>query len=184
MGGGAPGGQPPGSLFGRDDDLAYITAFADRAAVSGGALLLSGEAGVGKTVLLDAAAAHAEAAGSRVLRAAGAEFEREVSFACLNQLLHPLLDRANGLSPAYRRALGVGRGVREGPCLAGRLCSNAPLARLTQPPAAAPVLTVVDALPGLAGAGAWVFAVGPAACRAAGPGSWPCPARARTASST
>jgi MoxR-like ATPase len=57
-----------GPLIGRADDLEYLTAFVDQAAVSGGALLLSGEAGVGKTVLLDAAAAHAQAAGSRVLR--------------------------------------------------------------------------------------------------------------------
>ncbi len=55
MGGGTPIGQAPGSLIGRADDLEYITAFVDRAAVSGGALLLSGEAGVGKTALLDAA---------------------------------------------------------------------------------------------------------------------------------
>jgi hypothetical protein len=79
MGSGALPGQAPGSLIGRDDNLEYITAFVDQAAVSGGALLLSGEAGVGKTVLLDAAAAHAETAGSRVLRAAGAEFEGMVT---------------------------------------------------------------------------------------------------------
>jgi MoxR-like ATPase len=72
----------------------------DQAAVSGGALLLSGEAGVGKTVLLDAAAAHARAAGTQALRAAGAEFERTVSFAGLNQLLSP---RAGARLPAARR---------------------------------------------------------------------------------
>jgi hypothetical protein len=65
-------------------------------------------------VLLDAAAAHAEAAGRRVLRAAGAEFESAVGFAGLNQLLHPLLGQARGLSVAYRRALAVALGVREG----------------------------------------------------------------------
>jgi MoxR-like ATPase len=76
MAGGAPTDDAPGPpLVGRDDDLEQITAFADEAAVSGGALLLSGEAGVGKTVLLDAAAAHAGAAGTQVLRAAGTEFE-------------------------------------------------------------------------------------------------------------
>jgi hypothetical protein len=91
MGGGTPTGTVLGSLIGRDDDLEYLTAFADRAAVCGGALLLSGEAGVGKTVLLDVVAAHAEASGRRVLRAAGAEFEGAVSFAGLNQLLGPLL---------------------------------------------------------------------------------------------
>lgn len=63
MGDGARISHEPGSLIGRDDDLEFITVFVDRAAVSGGALLLSGEAGVGKTVLLDVAAAHAGAAG-------------------------------------------------------------------------------------------------------------------------
>jgi type II secretory pathway predicted ATPase ExeA len=98
--GGARIGEAPGSLIGRADDLEYIAAFADRAAVSGGALLLSGEAGVGKTVLLDAAAAHAEDAGRRVLRAAGAEFEGTVSFAGLHQLLRP---PSNSRSPRWPR---------------------------------------------------------------------------------
>jgi DNA replication protein DnaC len=96
MAGGDLMSKAPGSLIGRDDDLEYITAFVDQAAGSGSALLLSGEAGVGKTVLLDAAAAHAETAGSRVLRAAGAEFEGAVSFAGLNQLLRPLLAKRGG----------------------------------------------------------------------------------------
>jgi predicted ATPase len=111
MADGALTSKTPGSLVGRDDDLEHVTAFVDQAAVSGGALLLSGEAGIGKTVLLDAAAAHAEAAGSRVLRAAGAEFEGAVSFAGLNQLLLPLLDQARGLSAGVERGLSqdVGR---------------------------------------------------------------------------
>jgi AAA ATPase domain len=100
--------------------------------VSGGALLLSGEAGVGKTVLLDAAAAHAQAAGGRVLRAAGAEFESTVSFAGLNQLLGPLLGQARGLSAAYRRALAVTLGVREGSSPDQLMLSNATLALLAQ----------------------------------------------------
>jgi AAA ATPase domain len=110
MGGGGPVDEASGSLIGRGYDLAYIIAFADRTAVSGGALLLSGEAGVGKTALLDAAARHAETAGTRVLRAAGAEFEGSVSFAGLNQLLRPLLGQTRGLSAAYRKALAVALG--------------------------------------------------------------------------
>ena len=65
----------------------------------GGALLLSGEPGVGKSALLDAAEETAAAAGIRVLRAAGAEFE-DVSFCGLNQLLLPLrgdLGRLDGV---------------------------------------------------------------------------------------
>jgi DNA-binding CsgD family transcriptional regulator len=150
----------PGSLIGRDDDLEYLTAFTDRAAVSGGALLLSGEAGIGKTVLLDAAAAHAEAPGTRVLRAAGAEFEGEVSFAGLNQLLYPLLDQSQGLSAAYRRALAVALGVREGSSPDQLLLSNAVLALLTRAPGTTgPVLVVVDDLPWLDRASAVILGV-------------------------
>ncbi|WP_406275393.1 AAA family ATPase [Actinacidiphila glaucinigra] len=49
------------------------------------ALLLSGPAGVGKTVLLGAVAEAASATGTRVLRAAGVEFEAGVSYSGLNQ---------------------------------------------------------------------------------------------------
>jgi hypothetical protein len=157
VGGGARINQAPASLIGRHDDLDYITAFVDQAAVSGGALLLSGEAGLGKSVLLDAAAAHAETAGSRVLRAAGTEFEGAVSFAGLNQLLGPLLGRARGLSVAYRRALAVALGVREGSSPDQLLLSNAALALLVQ--AAGPVLVVVDDLPWLDRASAVVLGV-------------------------
>jgi hypothetical protein len=51
--------------------------------------LLSGEAGVGKTALL--AAAQAVADGVRVLRAAGAQFEAEMTYAALHQLPQPCL---------------------------------------------------------------------------------------------
>ncbi len=162
MDGGTPISKAPGSLIGRDDDLEYITAFVDQAAVSGGALLLSGEAGVGKTVLLDAAAAHAEMAGSRVFRAAGAEFEGEVTFAGLNQLLGPLLGQGRGLSAAYRRALAVALGVREGSSPDQLLLSNAVLALLVQVSGATgsgPVLVVVDDLPWLDRASAVVLGV-------------------------
>ncbi len=159
MGGGSGIGKAPGALFGRDDDLEYVTAFVDQAAVSGGALLLSGEAGVGKTVLLDAAAAHAEITGSQVFRAAGAEFESEVSFAGLNQLLGPLLGRGRGLSAAYRRALAVALGMRGGSSPDQLLLSNAVLALLVQASRAGPVLVVVDDLPWLDRASAVVLGV-------------------------
>ena len=149
--------KAPGSPIGRAEDLEFITAFVDQAAVSGGALLLSGEAGVGKTVLLDAAAAHAETAGSRVLRAAGAEFEATVSFAGLNQLLRPLLGQARGLSATYRRALAVALGVREGSSPDRLMLSNAALALLVQATGTGPVLLVVDDLPWLDRASAVVL---------------------------
>ena len=79
-------------LFGRDRELEHLRVFIDEAGVDGGALLLTGDAGVGKSVLLDVAARRAEAVGTRVVRAVGAEFEAEVSFSGLSYVLHPLLD--------------------------------------------------------------------------------------------
>lgn len=67
------------TLVGRDRDLEVIRAFVDEAPARGQALLLSGDPGVGKSALLDAAEELADAAGTRVLRAAGAPFE-DMSF--------------------------------------------------------------------------------------------------------
>lgn len=77
-------------------------------------MLLSGEAGGGKTALLDVGAAYAVGAGTRVLRATGAEFEANVSFAGLNQLLHPLFADMDRLSPAHATALRVSLGLADG----------------------------------------------------------------------
>ena len=68
---------------------------------------MSGDAGVGKTLLLEVAAARAAAAGIRVVRAVGAEFEADVSFAGLNQVLHPLLGELQWLDAAHCQALTV-----------------------------------------------------------------------------
>jgi hypothetical protein len=86
---------------------------------------------------------------SRVLRAVGAEFETAVSFAGLNQLLGPLLAQARGLSPAYRRALDVALGVREGSSPDQLMLSNAVLELLVEATEAGPVLVLVDDLPWL-----------------------------------
>lgn len=61
-------------MLGRDRELRLIEAFIAGTAVGGGALLLLGEPGVGKTVLLDAAVTMAAAAGLRVVRAAGVAY--------------------------------------------------------------------------------------------------------------
>jgi hypothetical protein len=51
--------------------------------------VVSGDAGVGKTALIEAGASYAVSAGIRVLRATGAQFEANVSFAGLHQVLFP-----------------------------------------------------------------------------------------------
>lgn len=121
--------------------------FVDRAALEGGALLVTGDPGVGKTMLLDATSTYASAVGCRVLRGAGAEFEADVSFAGLNQVLYPLLEGRSGLSMMHRRALDVALGLDAGLPPDRLVVSNAALELLIQAAASRPVLIVVDDLP-------------------------------------
>jgi ABC-type transporter Mla maintaining outer membrane lipid asymmetry ATPase subunit MlaF len=84
---------------GRDFELTLLRDFVERAVVRGGALVLTGDAGCGKSVLLQEGIDHARARGVRVLRAAGTEFEADVAFAGLDLLLRPLLDDLEALAP-------------------------------------------------------------------------------------
>jgi hypothetical protein len=154
---GSPRQGPADPLIGRNEELGFVRSFVDQAADRGGALLLSGDAGVGKTVLLDAAAAYATAAGTRVLRAAGAEFEAGVSFAGLNQVLHPLFEGLQRLGVMHRRALSVAVGLDDGPAGDRLVVSNAALALLLGAAATHPVLVIVDDLPWLDRASAVVL---------------------------
>src|SRR5262245_30059240 len=78
-------------VFGRDEDLAWLGGFLDQARASGASTLLHGEPGVGKSTLLEFAHRGALERDMRVLAAEGAEFESELAYAGLNQLLGPLL---------------------------------------------------------------------------------------------
>jgi len=133
-------------LVGRDRDIEFIRSFVNQAAIGGGALLVSGEIGVGKTVLLEAAASYAAAARMRVLRAAGAEFEASVSFAALHQLLIPVFDELPQLSAVQGRALSVAVGLSDGPPPDQLIVSNAALTLLVRAGAARPSLVIVDDL--------------------------------------
>src|SRR5262245_23901759 len=103
-----------GQLVGRDSEMERIHAFLAAARTEGGALLVTGEPGAGKTVLLDAASQAASALNMRVLRAAGVEFEAETSFSALNQVLLPHLDTLPQLQAVHRDALNVALGFGEG----------------------------------------------------------------------
>lgn len=136
--------QPGRRLFGRDRELGLIRSFLSRSVTDGDALFLSGEPGVGKTMLLDAAAEIATMAGTRVLRAAGVEFEADVAFSGLNQLLLPLRKDIERLDPAHRHALTVALGFGGGAPADRPAVAGAALALLRQAAVAGPLLILVD----------------------------------------
>jgi DNA-binding CsgD family transcriptional regulator len=142
-------GRTGGSIVGRERELELLDAFLASAATNGGALLLTGEPGVGKTGLLDITADVAAAAGSRVLRAAGIEFEAGMSYAGLNQVLLPLLEGLSDLPPLQRDALNVALGFGESGAPTPLVVSNAALALLRSAGDARPVLVIIDDLPWL-----------------------------------
>ena len=76
-------------------------------------LVVRGEPGVGKTALLDYLAG--QAAGCRVVRAAGVQSEMELAFAGLHQLCAPMLDRLERLPAPQRDALRTVFGLSAGP---------------------------------------------------------------------
>jgi DNA-binding CsgD family transcriptional regulator len=144
-------------LVGRASELAAVSAFAERARTGGEALLLFGEPGAGKTVLLDAAAEAAAEAGTWVLRAAGVEFEADLTYAGLHQVLLPVSGQFERLGAAHRDALNVALGYGEGPPPDRLLVSTATLTALRQAAAARPVLVIIDDLPWLDRASAGVL---------------------------
>ncbi|WP_369228260.1 AAA family ATPase [Streptomyces sp. R39] len=123
----------------------------------GGALLLSGQAGVGKTALLDAAAEAAASAGTRVVRAAGVEFEADVSYSGLNQLLFPLAEFFGELDDAHSGALRVALGFDNGPPPDRLVVSSATMLLLRQVATDTRLLLVIDDLQWLDRASAGVL---------------------------
>ncbi|MFI2612575.1 AAA family ATPase [Kitasatospora sp. NPDC018619] len=100
-------------LYGREGEQAAVDGLLDGArAGRSGVLLLRGEAGIGKTALLDDAVARA-GEGFRVIRAAGVEYEAELPYAGLSLLLVPGLDRLDALPGPQRRALEAAFGLAE-----------------------------------------------------------------------
>ena len=132
-------------LLGRDPELKRIGGLMARAREgSGGALLFVGEPGIGKTSLLAEAAA--EAAGMRVIEAAGIESEANLPYALVGEAVTPLLDGIDELpepqAGAIRAALALAPSP-EAPASRFATCA-AFLGLLTRAADREPVLMVVD----------------------------------------
>ena len=130
-------------LLGRRREQAAIDRMLERTrAGEGGGLVLRGEPGIGKSVLLSYAAERAD--GMRVLRAVGVEAESMLAFATLYRLLRPVLDRAQELPEPQARALGVAFGLEAGEAPDRFLVSVATLTLLSEVAGERPVLCLVD----------------------------------------
>jgi DNA-binding CsgD family transcriptional regulator len=107
-----------------------------------GVLVLSGEAGVGKTALLRHLSAAAE--GCRVARAAGVESEMELAFAGLHGLCAPMLGRLRNLPAPQRDALSTAFGLSAGPRPDRFLVGLAVLSLLADAAEEQPLVCIVD----------------------------------------
>ena len=150
----------PMKLRGRRDECAALDALL--AHVRGGqseVLVLRGEAGIGKTVLLEHAAEQATAAGVRVARCVGVQGEMELAFAGLHQLCGALLDDGLRALPAPQQdALRVAFGLQQGETPNRFLVALATLSLLAEAAEAAPLVCLFDDAQWLDSASAQVLA--------------------------
>ncbi|HEX7306397.1 helix-turn-helix transcriptional regulator [Lentzea sp.] len=109
---------------------------------AGQVLVLRGEAGIGKTALLDHVSARA--AGFRVARAAGVESESGFPYAGLHQLCVPFLDRLDRLPAPQREALGTAFGLASGPRPTRFMVGLAVLTLLAEVADEQPLVCLVD----------------------------------------
>jgi hypothetical protein len=110
----------------------------------GRVLVVCGDPGMGKTVLLRHLVARASAAGCRVARAVGVQSEMELAFAGLHQLCAPLLDQADRLPTPQQDALRTAFGIAAGTPPDGFLVGLAVLSLLSDVAEERPLICVID----------------------------------------
>jgi DNA-binding CsgD family transcriptional regulator len=131
-------------LLGRNRELAQLHALVDGIEEQGGALVVRGEAGIGKSALLAAAKERALHRGVAVVSTTGALSEARLAFAGLHQLLLPLLDGLELLPDPQRRALESAFGIAEGDAPDLFLIGLATLGLVAERSAETPLLFVVE----------------------------------------
>ena len=149
--------EPMPALLDRQRERAVLDGLlGDLRSGRGRALVVRGEAGVGKSALLEYVTG--AATDMRVARAAGAESEMELAFAALHLLCAPLLDGLEGLPGPQRDALGIAFGLREGDAPDRFLVGLAVLTLLSEAAEERPLLCVIDDVEWLDTASAQVLA--------------------------
>ncbi len=133
-------------LVGRECELGALAMFLDKAVTDGATVLLTGDPGMGKTALLDATAELAVAKGIRVIRGSGVEYETDISFAGLHQLVDSLSDELGRLPQPIREAIEVALGLRVDLAPSRIAVLNAALALFEEAAKEQPLLLVIDDL--------------------------------------
>src|SRR6266852_27949 len=137
--------QQPAPIIGREAALATVRGLVDPVLRASRVLLVTGEAGMGKTLLLADAADRARLAGMRVLSVTGRESESRFAFAGLHQLLRPVLSSAAGLPGRQAQALLGALGLAADPVAPDPLLTGvAVLTLLSDLSERSPVLVVAD----------------------------------------
>ena len=137
--------QQPAPIIGREAALARVRGLVDPAPPSSRVLLVAGEAGMGKTVLLADAADRARRAGTRILSVTGRESESKLAFAGLHQLLRPVLSSAASLPSRQAQALLGALGLSADAAVPDPLLTGvAVLTLLSDLSEPSPVLVVAD----------------------------------------
>jgi len=131
-------------LIGRDLECRRIDELVDRLSDQGGALLVRGEAGIGKSALLDRARERAEPAGARAVATVGVESQTELAFAGLHQLLRPFIGLTERLPDPQRLALEAALGINDRAEPDMFLVAAAAFQLLCEAAESTPVLLIVD----------------------------------------
>jgi len=137
------GPEPHAALLGRDSECAALDGLVS--AIRGGdsrVLVLRGEAGIGKTALLEYVVR--SALDLTVLRAVGVESEMELAYASLQQLCAPLLSHLERLPSPQREALRVVFGLSQGAPPDRFLVGLGVLSLLSEVSEERPLMCVVD----------------------------------------
>jgi DNA-binding CsgD family transcriptional regulator len=136
--------EPENALVGRDHELAAVGALLDGAAERGGALLVRGRAGLGKSSLLAAARAAASSRRMQALTVAGTRLEAALPFAGLHQIIQPLVGEVRRLPGPQRDAVLTAFGMVPGSCPSPLFVALGTLELLTSAAAGDPLVLLVD----------------------------------------
>ena len=130
-------------LIGRDHEVAHVRRLVAGAREQGGALVIEGAPGIGKSALV-AEAVRAAGDDLQVMRAVGVQSESHLPFAGLHQLLRPLLVGARVLPGPQHDALATAFGMAEGTVPESFLIGLGTLGLLSEAAHERPLLVVVD----------------------------------------